>query len=76
LTTTSTVAAVHPNLHHGGRYADRRTGTAAAKFHDERDKLILGHGDAHITLKVYAHVFNRDKRDEAVRRALSAPGAW
>jgi integrase len=36
---------------------------------------VLGHGDPNITLKVYAHLFNRDERDEAVRQALSSAGA-
>jgi integrase len=31
---------------------------------------VLGHGDPSITLKVYAHYFNREQRDDAVRRAL------
>jgi len=29
-------------------------------------------GDPNITLKVYAHLFNREQRDDAVWRALSA----
>jgi integrase len=33
---------------------------------------VLGHEDASITLKVYAHRFNRQSRDEAVRLALAA----
>jgi integrase len=33
---------------------------------------VLGHEDASITLKVYAHRFNRQSRDEAVRLALTA----
>lgn len=36
---------------------------------------VLGHGDPNITLKVYAHLFNRDERDEAVRQALTAATA-
>ena len=31
---------------------------------------VLGHEDASITLRVYAHRFNRQSRDEAVRAAL------
>lgn len=31
---------------------------------------VLGHSDPHVTLKVYAHLFNRDQRDDAIRRAL------
>jgi len=31
---------------------------------------FLGHKDASVTLKVYAHYFNRDQRDEQIRKAL------
>jgi integrase len=33
---------------------------------------VLGHGDPNITLKVYAHLFNRQEREEAIRRALGS----
>src|SRR4029077_9777929 len=33
---------------------------------------FLGHEDATVTLKRYAHLFNRQKKAEAVRAALSA----
>jgi hypothetical protein len=36
---------------------------------------VLGHGDPNITLKVYAHLFNREERDEAVRKALASNGS-
>ena len=32
---------------------------------------VLGHEDPHITLRVYAARFNRQRRDEAVRLALA-----
>jgi len=32
---------------------------------------ILGHDDSNVTLKVYAHWFNRQHRDEADRQALA-----
>ena len=32
---------------------------------------ILGHQDASITLRIYAHLFDRQRTDEAVRLALS-----
>jgi integrase len=31
---------------------------------------VLGHEDATTTLKVYAHLWNREEKDEAVRKAL------
>jgi integrase len=37
---------------------------------------VLGHEDATTTLRVYAHLFDRQRTDEAVRLALtSASGA-
>jgi integrase len=35
---------------------------------------ILGHSDATVTLRVYAHLFDRERTDEAVRRALEGIG--
>jgi integrase len=32
---------------------------------------VLGHDDPHVTLKVYAHLYDRSRTDEIVRRALS-----
>jgi integrase len=32
---------------------------------------ILGHVDPTVTLRVYAHLFDRQKTDEAVRAALA-----
>lgn len=32
---------------------------------------ILGHEDPHVTLKIYGHLFDRDKRDKAIRAALA-----
>jgi hypothetical protein len=32
---------------------------------------ILGHEDPNVTLKVYAHPFNTEERDERVRDALA-----
>jgi integrase len=32
---------------------------------------VLGHEDANVTLKVYAHLYNRQKTDDAVRIALA-----
>ena len=31
----------------------------------------LGHEDANVTLKVYAHLYDRKRSDEAVRLALA-----
>ena len=36
---------------------------------------ISGHKDAQTTLKVYSHMFNRQRADEAVRLALASKGA-
>ena len=36
---------------------------------------ILGHTDATVTLRVYAHLFDRQKTDEAVRLALAGSTA-
>jgi integrase len=33
---------------------------------------VLGHEDATVTLKVYGHLWDRDRTDEGVRRALAA----
>jgi integrase len=33
---------------------------------------VLGHEDATTTMRVYAHLWNRQKTDEAVRAALAA----
>ena len=33
---------------------------------------LLGHGDPNITLRTYAHRFNRQRSDDAVRRALES----
>jgi hypothetical protein len=35
----------------------------------------MGHEDASITLKIYAHRFNRQKKDDAVRLALASTGS-
>jgi integrase len=35
---------------------------------------VLGHEDPSVTLRIYAHLFDRQKTDEAVREALS--GFW
>jgi integrase len=32
---------------------------------------FMGHEDASVTLKIYAHRFNRQKKDDAVRQALA-----
>ncbi len=32
---------------------------------------ILGHEDPHVTLKIYGHLFDRNKRDKAIRAALA-----
>ena len=32
---------------------------------------VQGHADPHVTLKVYAHMFDGQRTDEAVRRALA-----
>jgi integrase len=32
---------------------------------------VQGHADPHVTLKVYAHLFDRQRTDEAVRAALA-----
>jgi integrase len=77
--------------HRGFERAAKETGIGGVSFHDLRHAAasrliangldpvsvaaVLGHGDPNITLKVYAHLFNRDERDEAVRRALSSAGA-
>jgi integrase len=74
--------------HRGFERAAKEAGIEGVSFHDLRHAAasrlitngldpvtvaaVLGHGDPTITLKVYAHLFNRDKRDDAVRRALSA----
>lgn len=34
---------------------------------------VLGHTDATVTLRVYAHLFDRQRTDEAVRLALASP---
>jgi len=76
--------------HRGFERAAKEAGIEGVTFHDLRHAAasrmiangldpvtvatVLGHGDANITLKVYAHLFNRDQRDDAVRRALSATG--
>jgi integrase len=36
---------------------------------------ILGHADPNVTLKVYAHLYERGQSDEAVRQALTGVGA-
>jgi len=38
---------------------------------------VLGHEDATTTLRIYAHLFDRQEKDAAVREALSArsPGS-
>jgi hypothetical protein len=33
---------------------------------------VLGHEDANVTLRVYAHLYDRARSDEAVREALAA----
>jgi len=33
---------------------------------------VLGHSDSTVTLRVYAHMFDRQRIDEAVRAALSS----
>jgi integrase len=74
--------------HRGFERAAKEASVKGVSFHDLRHAAasrliangldpvavaaVLGHGDANITLKVYAHLFNRDQRDEAVRRALTA----
>jgi len=37
---------------------------------------VLGHEDANVTLRVYAHLYDRQRSDDAVRDALSAAGRW
>jgi integrase len=32
---------------------------------------VLGHEDATVTLKIYAHLYDRQQKDEAVRLALA-----
>ena len=72
--------------HRGFGRAAKEAGIEGVSFHDLRHAAasrliangldpvtvasVLGHGDPNITLKVYAHLFNRDERDEAVRQAL------
>ncbi|HLX33062.1 MAG TPA: site-specific integrase [Gaiellaceae bacterium] len=72
----------------GFERAAREAGIRGVCFHDLRHAAasrliakgvdpvtvaaILGHGDPNVTLRVYSHVFDRDERDEAVRRALTA----
>jgi hypothetical protein len=67
----------------GFELAAEKAGLAGVTFHDLRHAAasrlidagldpvtvasVLGHEDASITLKVYAHRFNRQSRDEAVR---------
>lgn len=36
---------------------------------------FLGHKDPNVTLKVYAHLFEKGQSDEAIRQALSGVGA-
>lgn len=35
---------------------------------------VLGHADSSITLRVYAHLFDRERTDESIRAALGAAG--
>jgi integrase len=74
--------------HRGFERAAKKAGIEGVSFHDLRHAAasrliangldpvtvaaVLGHGDPNITLRVYAHLFNRDERDEAVRLALSS----
>jgi integrase len=74
--------------HRGFERAAKEAGINRVSFHDLRHAAasrliangldpvtvagVLGHGDPNITLKVYAHLFNREEREEAVRRALGA----
>jgi integrase len=73
--------------HRGFERAAKEAGIEGVSFHDLRHAAasrliangldpvtvadVLGHGDANITLRVYAHLFNREQRDDAIRRALS-----
>jgi integrase len=72
----------------GFEMASQAAGLDGVSFHDLRHAAasrliaagvdpvtvaaVLGHEDANVTLKVYAHQFNRQRRDDAVREALSA----
>ncbi len=64
---------------HGVSFHDLRHAAASRLIATGLDAVtvaaVLGHGDPHITLKVYAHLFNRDERHEAVRRALTSAHA-
>jgi integrase len=64
---------------HGVTFHDLRHAAASRLIANGVDPVtvasVLGHGDPNITLKVYAHLFNRDERDEAVRRALTSRSA-
>jgi integrase len=77
--------------HRGFERAARKADIAGVSFHDLRHAAasrliangldpvtvaaVLGHGDPNVPLKVYAHLFNRDERDEAIRSALSQASA-
>ena len=60
----------------GVSFHDLRHGAASRLIASGLDAVtvatVLGHGDPHITLKVYGHLFNRAERDEAIRRALTS----
>lgn len=75
--------------HRGFERAAKQARITGVSFHDLRHAAasrlisngldpvavaaVLGHGDPNITLRVYAQLFNRAERDEAIRHALS-PG--
>jgi integrase len=45
---------------------------AAAGLDPVTVAAVLGHEDANVTLRVYAHLYDRRRSDEAVRAALAA----
>jgi integrase len=75
----------------GFEAAAKEAGLEGISFHDLRSAAasrliragldpvtvanVLGHENANITLSIYAHLFNRERTDDAVRLALAGGGA-